>query len=79
AVRDSTGEYNAHAGLNGQVLGDRDTFYTVQTGRHSSSGGFGAGKISTTSGFGRFEAGYSQGQDYDASSLSAAGSLVAHA
>ncbi|RMV71392.1 Outer membrane usher protein fimD [Pseudomonas caricapapayae] len=79
AVRDSTGEYNAQAGLNGQVLGDRDTFYSVQAGRDSSSGGFGAGKISTTSGFGRFEAGYSQGQDYDAFSLSAAGSLVAHA
>ncbi|MFH7479395.1 fimbria/pilus outer membrane usher protein, partial [Pseudomonas syringae pv. tagetis] len=37
------------------------------------------GKISTTSGFGRFEDGNSQGQDYDAFSLSAAGSLVAHA
>ncbi|KTC59185.1 fimbrial protein [Pseudomonas savastanoi] len=78
AVRDSTGEYNAQTGLNGQVLGDRDTFYSVQAGHDSSSGSFGAGKISTTTGFGRFEAGYSQGQDYDAFSLSAAGSLVAH-
>ncbi|RMP83193.1 Outer membrane usher protein fimD [Pseudomonas syringae pv. actinidiae] len=78
AVRDSTGEYNAQAGLNGQVLGDRDTFYSVQAGHDSSSGSFGAGKIMTTTGFGRFEAGYSQGQDYDAFSLSAAGSLVAH-
>ncbi|QXW47414.1 fimbria/pilus outer membrane usher protein [Pseudomonas amygdali] len=78
AVRDSTGEYNAQTGLNGQVLGDRDTFYSVQAGHDSSSGSFGAGKISTTTGFGRFEAGYSQGQGYDAFSLSAAGSLVAH-
>ncbi|WP_193601018.1 fimbria/pilus outer membrane usher protein [Pseudomonas syringae] len=78
AVRDSPGEYNAQTGLNGQVLGDRDTFYSVQAGHDSSSGSFGAGKISTTTGFGRFEAGYSQGQDYDAFSLSAAGSLVAH-
>ncbi|RMM88642.1 Outer membrane usher protein fimD [Pseudomonas savastanoi pv. glycinea] len=78
AVRDSTGEYNAQTGLNGQVLGDRGTFYSVQAGHDSSSGSFGAGKISTTTGFGRFEAGYSQGQDYDAFSLSAAGSLVAH-
>ncbi|WP_246765975.1 fimbria/pilus outer membrane usher protein, partial [Pseudomonas syringae] len=79
AVRDSRGEYNAQAGLNGQVLGDRDTFYSVQAGRDSTSGSFGAGKVSTSTAFGRFEAGYSQGQDYDAFSLSAAGSLVAHA
>lgn len=79
AVRDSSGDYNAQAGLNGQVLGDRDTFYSVQAGNDSNSGSFGAGKINTTTGFGRFEAGYSQGQDYDALTLSAAGSLVAHA
>ncbi|PBQ18477.1 fimbrial protein [Pseudomonas congelans] len=78
-VRDSRGEYNATAGLNGQVLGDRDTFYSLQAGRDSTSGSFGAGKLSTSTAFGRFEAGYSQGQDYDAFSLSAAGSLVAHA
>lgn len=79
AVRDSRGEYNAQTGLNGQVPGDRDTFYSVQAGRDSTSGSFGAGKVSTSTAFGRFEAGYSQGQDYDAFSLSAAGSLVAHA
>ncbi|OUM07010.1 fimbrial protein [Pseudomonas syringae] len=79
AVRDSSGEYNLQTGLNGQVLGNRDTFYSVQTGHDSRSGSFGAGKINTSTGFGRFEAGYSQGQDYDAFSLSASGSLVAHA
>lgn len=79
AVRDSSGEYNLQAGLNGQVLGNRDTFYSVQTGRDSGSGNFGAGKINTTMPFGRFEAGYSQGRDYDAFTLGASGSLVAHA
>lgn len=77
-VRDSAGEYSVQAGLNGQFLSDRDTFYSVQTGRDSSSGSFGAGKINTTTPFGRFEAGYSQGRDYDAFTLAAAGSLVAH-
>lgn len=79
AVRDSSGEYNLQAGLNGQVLDDRDTFYSVQTGRDSGSGNFGAGKINTTMPFGRFEAGYNQGRDYDAFTLGASGSLVAHA
>ncbi|MGN2414187.1 fimbria/pilus outer membrane usher protein [Pseudomonas syringae] len=79
AVRDSSGQYNAQAGLNGQVLGERNTFYSLQAGHDSSSGSFGAGKINTTTGFGRFEAGFSQGQDYDAYTLAASGSLVAHA
>jgi outer membrane usher protein len=79
AVRDSAGAYNLQAGLNGQVLGNRDTFYSLQTGRDSSSGNFGAGKINATLPFGRFEAGYSQGRDYDAFTLGASGSLVAHA
>ncbi|RMO81991.1 Outer membrane usher protein fimD [Pseudomonas syringae pv. philadelphi] len=79
AVRDSTGQYSAQIGLNGQVLGERNTFYAMQAGHDSSSGSFGAGKINTTTGFGRFEAGFSQGQDYDAFSLAASGSLVAHA
>ncbi len=79
AVRDSTGEYNVQTGLNGQVLDDRNTFYSVQAGRDSRSGSFGAGKLNTTTPFGRFEAGYSQGQDYDAFTLAASGSVVAHA
>jgi len=78
-VRDSSGDYNAQAGLNGQVLDQRSTFYSVQVGQDNRSGSFGSGKVSTTAPFGRFEAGYSQGRDYDAFSLSAAGSLVAHA
>ncbi|CAM3052065.1 fimbrial protein [Pseudomonas floridensis] len=78
-VRDSAGDYSVQTGLNGQVLNDRDTFYSVQTGRDSNSGNFGAGKINTTMPFGRFEAGYSQGREYDALTLAAAGSLVAHA
>ncbi|WP_397454019.1 fimbria/pilus outer membrane usher protein [Pseudomonas sp. NA-150] len=77
-VRDSSGEYNAQAGLNGQVLDDRNTFYSVQAGHDNSSGSFGSGKLNTTQPYGRFEAGYSQGRDYDALSLGAAGSLVAH-
>ncbi|MFJ4141396.1 fimbria/pilus outer membrane usher protein [Pseudomonas sp. NPDC089734] len=78
AVRDSAGEYNVQAGLNGQVLDRRDTFYSVQAGHDSSSGSFGAGKVNATLPFGRFEAGYSQGRDYDAFTLAASGSLVAH-
>ncbi|WP_341524181.1 fimbria/pilus outer membrane usher protein [Pseudomonas sp. G.S.17] len=78
-VRDSSGDYNTQAGLNGQVLDQRSTFYSVQLGQDNRSGSFGSGKVSTTAPFGRFEAGYSQGRDYDALSLSAAGSLLAHA
>lgn len=77
-VRDTSGDYNAQVGLNGQVLEQRNTFYSVQVGQDSSSGSFGSGKVSTTTPFGRFEAGYSQGRDYDAFSVGAAGSLVAH-
>ncbi|MGV8916266.1 MAG: fimbria/pilus outer membrane usher protein [Pseudomonas sp.] len=77
-VRDSRGEYNAQAGLNGQVLDDRNSFYSVQAGHDNSSGSFGSGKLNTTQPYGRFEAGYSQGRDYDALSLGAAGSLVVH-
>jgi outer membrane usher protein len=77
-VRDSSGGYNAQAGINGQVLEQRNTFYSVLAGHDSSSGSFGSGKVGTVAPFGRFEAGYSQGRDYDALSLGASGSLVAH-
>lgn len=77
-VRDGSGDYNTQAGLNGQVLDNRNAFYSLQTGRDSSSGTFGSGKLNTTTPYGRFEAGYSQGRDYDALSLGASGSLVAH-
>ena len=79
AVRDSSGDYNVQTGLNGQVLGIRDTFYSLQAGRDSNSGSFGAGKVNATLPYGRFEAGYSQGRDYDAFTLGASGSVVAHA
>lgn len=77
-VRDSGGDYNAQAGLHGQVLDNRNAFYSLQAGRDSSAGSFGSGKLNTTTSYGRFEAGYSQGRDYDALSLGASGSLVAH-
>jgi outer membrane usher protein len=78
-VRDNSGDYNAQAGLNGQVLDQRSTFYSLQAGHDSSSGSFGSGKLNTTQPYGRFEAGYSQGRDYDALSLGASGSVVVHA
>ncbi len=78
AVRDSRGESNLQAGLNGQVLDDRDSFYSVQGGHDSRSGSFGSGKLSTLARFGRFEAGYSQGRDYQSLALGAAGSVVVH-
>ncbi len=78
AVRDRSGEYNAQLGLNGQVLDDRSTFYSVQAGHDSGSGSFGSGKLNTTRPYGRFEAGYSQGRDYEALTLGASGSLLVH-
>ncbi|MDB5979842.1 MAG: fimbrial biosis outer rane usher protein [Pseudomonas sp.] len=78
-VRDSSGDYNAQAGLNGQVLDNRSAFYSVQAGHDNSSGSFGSGTLNTTLPYGRFEVGYSQGRDYDALSLGASGSVVAHA
>lgn len=77
-VRDSSGEYNAQVGLNGQVLDQVSTFYSMQAGQDSRSGSFGSGKLNTVQPFGRFEAGYSQGRDYDALSLGASGSVVIH-
>jgi len=77
-VRDSGGEYAAQAGLSGQVLDDRDTAYNVQVGHDSYSGSSGAGKLDTTTAFGRFNAGYGQGSDYRNLNVGAAGSLVAH-
>ncbi|WP_162874319.1 fimbria/pilus outer membrane usher protein, partial [Pseudomonas viridiflava] len=65
--------------LDAQMLYAPDPFYSVQTGRDSSSGSYGAGKVNTTLPYGRFEAGDSQGQDYDALTLAATGSVVAHA
>jgi outer membrane usher protein len=79
AVRDSVGDHDMQAGLNGQVFDDRSTFYSVQAGQDSRSGSSGSGKINTTTPFGRFDVGYGQGRDYRAFNVGAAGSVVAHA
>jgi outer membrane usher protein len=79
AVRDSAGEFDMQAGLNGQVFDDRNTFYSVQAGHDSQSGSAGFAKLNTTTPYGRFDAGYGQGSDYRALSVGAIGSVVAHA
>jgi len=79
AVRDGSGDQDLQAGLNGQVFDDRNTFYSLQAGRDSRSGSSGFGKLNTTKGFGRFDAGYGQGRDFKAFNVGAAGSVVAHA
>lgn len=79
AVRDSFGASSMQSGLNGQIFDDRDSFYSVQAGHDSESGASGFGKLSTTTAYGRFDAGYGQGRDYQALSMGAAGSVVAHA
>lgn len=77
-VRDSTGDYDMQAGLNGQVLDDRNSFYSVQAAHDSRSGSAGFGKLSTATPYGRFDAGYGQGSDYHAFNIGASGSVVAH-
>jgi outer membrane usher protein len=79
ALQDSTGAYNLQSGLNGQVFDDRSSFYSIQAGHDSNSGSSGFGKLSTTTSYGRFDAGYGQGSDYQALSMGASGSVVAHA
>jgi outer membrane usher protein len=78
-VRDSSGDYDMQAGLNGQVLDDRNSFYSVQAAHDNRSGSAGFGKLATTTPYGRFDAGYGQGSDYRAFNLGASGSVVAHA
>lgn len=78
AVRDSAGASSVQSGLNGPVFDDRDSFYSVQAGHDSESGSSGFGKLSTTTAYGRFDAGYGQGRDYQALSVGASGSVVAH-
>lgn len=78
-VRDTRGGYNVQAGVNGQMLDQRNAFYSLQAGHDGSSGSFGSGKLNTTQPYGRFEVGYSQGRDYDAFTVGANGSLLAHA
>jgi outer membrane usher protein len=78
-LRDSSGDYMAQAGLNGQFFDDRNTFYSLQSGYENRSGSSGFGKLSTATRAGRFDAGYGQGNDYRSLSLGASGSVVAHA
>lgn len=79
AVRDSSGDYDTQAGLNGQVFDNRSSFYSIQAGHDNRSGSSGFGKLNTTTPYGRFDAGYGQGRDYRAMSVGATGSVVAHA
>ncbi|TDV46498.1 outer membrane usher protein [Pseudomonas graminis] len=79
AVRDSSGASSVQSGLNGQIFDDRNSFYSVQAGHDSESGSSGFGKLSTNTAYGRFDAGYGQGRDYQALSMGASGSVVAHA
>lgn len=79
AVRDSSGASSLQSGLNGQLFDDRNSFYSLQAGHDSASGSSGFGKLSTTTAYGRFDAGYGQGRDYQALSMGASGSVVAHA
>ena len=79
AVRDSAGASSLQSGLNGQLFDDRNSFYSLQAGHDSASGSSGFGKLSTTTAYGRFDAGYGQGRDYQALSMGASGSVVAHA
>ncbi|MGA3679326.1 fimbria/pilus outer membrane usher protein [Pseudomonas graminis] len=79
AVRDSSGASSLQSGLNGQLFDDRNSFYSLQAGHDSASGSSGFGKLSTTTAYGRFDAGYGQGRDYQALSIGASGSVVAHA
>ncbi len=79
AVRDSSGASSVQSGLNGQIFDDRNSFYSVQAGHDSNTGSSGFGKLSTTTAYGRFDAGYGQGRDYQALSMGASGSVVAHA
>lgn len=79
AVRDSSGASSLQSGLNGQLFDDRNSFYSLQAGHDSASGSSGFGKLSTATAYGRFDAGYGQGRDYQALSIGASGSVVAHA
>lgn len=78
AVRDNQGDASVMAGLTGRVL-DRNAFYSVLAGHDGSGGRTGSASVNATTPVGRFEAGYSHGQDFNSWNLGARGSLVAHA
>ncbi|KPA93040.1 P pilus assembly protein, porin PapC [Pseudomonas asplenii] len=78
AVRDNQGDSSVMAGLTGRVL-DRNAFYSVLAGNDGSGARAGSASVNATTSVGRFEAGYSHGQDFNSWNLGARGSLVAHA
>ncbi|WP_017904856.1 fimbria/pilus outer membrane usher protein [Pseudomonas asplenii] len=78
AVRDRQGDSSVMAGLSGRVL-DRNAFYSILAGNDGSGGRAGSASVNATTPVGRFEAGYSHGQDFNSWNLGARGSLVAHA
>lgn len=78
ALRDSQGDSSVMAGLTGRIL-DQNAFYSVLAGNDGSGARAGSASVNATTSVGRFEAGYSHGQDFNSWNLGARGSLVAHA
>ncbi|NWA01339.1 fimbria/pilus outer membrane usher protein [Pseudomonas gingeri] len=77
AVRDSQGDSSAMAGLSGRVL-EQNAFYSVLAGNDGSGARAGSASVNATTSVGRFEAGYSHGEDFNSWNIGARGSLVAH-
>ncbi|MGF6127164.1 outer membrane usher protein [Pseudomonas frederiksbergensis] len=77
-LRQGNGQYSTQAGINGYLSDDGDTYYSVQAGVDANSQ---SGSLSLNSRTPLVEvgAGVSQGAGYRAQSLSASGSVVAHA
>ncbi len=78
AVRDNQGDSSVMAGLTGRIL-DQQAFYSVLAGNDGSGARAGSASVNATTSVGRFEAGYSHGQDFNSWNIGARGSLVAHA
>ncbi|WP_181456740.1 fimbria/pilus outer membrane usher protein [Pseudomonas fluorescens] len=76
---DTQDQYHIRSGINGQVAGLDDAYYSV-SGRHDGhSGNSAEASINGVTPVARLNAGYSQGRDYRSASLGASGSVVAHA
>lgn len=73
------GEYNAQAGISGNIMDRDDSFYTVQAGHDSIGGNSGVATVSTTTQAARLNAGYSQGRGYKALNVGVSGAVVGHA
>lgn len=69
---------SVQAGVGGQLPTERDIGYSITAGRGMDGGGSGSAAASTTTSFARLGAGYSYGNHYHATTLSANGSVVAH-